>query len=63
MGHGWLGCSRDYAFPEELNADYGTPVDKLCKETAPNSGVFEREWTKASVKMECATFKGTITMH
>ena len=60
IGHGWLGCSRNYVFPDELNGDYGTPVDKLCTETS--TGVFEREWTKASVKMECDTFKGTITL-
>jgi len=60
LGHGWLGCSRNYQFPEELNADYGVPVDKLCKETNP--GVFEREWSKASVKMDCSTFAGSITM-
>ena len=59
LGHGWLGCSRDYAFPAELNEDYGTPVDKLCKETSP--GVFTREWTQATVQMDCATFQGTIT--
>ena len=59
LGHGWLGCSRDYAFPPELNADYGTPIDKLCKEGSP--GVFTREWTRASVAMDCASFRGTIT--
>ena len=52
-----IGCSRDYVFPEELNGDYGTPVDKLCKETTP--GVFTREWTKASVQLDCKTFAGT----
>ena len=59
LGHGWLGCSRDYNFPDELNVDYGTPVDKFCVQTSP--GVFEREWTRASVKMDCKTFTGTIT--
>ncbi len=39
--------------------DYGTPMDKLCTEGP--QGVFTREWTKASVQMDCATFKGTIT--
>jgi hypothetical protein len=60
VGHGWIGCSRDYRFPDELNVDYGTPTDKLCTEASP--GVFTREWTKASVQMDCATFKGTITL-
>lgn len=23
LGHGWLGCSRDYQVPEQINWDYG----------------------------------------
>jgi hypothetical protein len=61
LGHGWLGCSHFYVFPEELNGDYGEPTE-ICKETAPNSGVFTREWTKASVQMDCKTYTPTITM-
>jgi hypothetical protein len=60
QGHGWLGCSRDYAYPDELNADYGVPLG-LCAETAPNSGVFVREFTKSTVQMDCATWTPTIT--
>eukprot|EP00759_Apiculatamorpha_spiralis_P046574 PhF_6_TR42883/c0_g1_i2/m.64969 len=62
LGHGWLGCSKHYLFPEELNLDYGTPIG-LCQETAPNSGVFVRNWTKAAVKMDCNTWTPTITMN
>jgi hypothetical protein len=47
--------------PEQINWDYGEPVG-LCKETAPNSGVFEREWTKAKISMDCNTWTPTITM-
>jgi len=47
--HGWKGCSKNYPFPPEFNLDYGTPIDKICKETAPNSGVFTRAWSKADV--------------
>merc|ERR1711896_123931 len=47
LGHGWVGCSRDYIFREELNQDFGKPLD-TCSETAPNSGIFQRHWTKAS---------------
>lgn len=62
LGHGWLGCSREYQFPDALNADYGEPTSGLCKETAPNSGVFTREYSKASVKMDCNSWTPTITM-
>eukprot|EP00037_Helgoeca_nana_P010376 m.91137 g.91137 ORF g.91137 m.91137 type:complete len:430 (-) comp20166_c0_seq1:237-1526(-) len=62
LGHGWSGCSKVYERPAALDADYGEPTDKICKETAPNSGIFTREWSKASVKMDCNTWTPTITM-
>jgi len=34
----------------------------LCKETAANSGIFEREWTKANISMDCNSWTPTITM-
>lgn len=54
-------CSKHYLFPEALNADYGEPKG-ICQETSAGSGVFTREWTKASVKMDCNTYTGTVTM-
>ena len=62
LGHGWLGCSRDYQVPEEINRDYGVPIDTVCKETGTNTGVFTREWTKASIQMDCNSWTPTITM-
>ena len=47
--------------PDLLNADYGEPVDAVCYETAPSSGIFKRAWTKADVQMDCATWTPTIT--
>jgi len=60
LGHGWKGCSRNYPFPSEFNLDYGVPVDKVCKETAPNSGTFTREWSNAHISMDCNHWKPTI---
>eukprot|EP00912_Choanoflagellata_sp_UC4_P000772 UC4_evm2s485 len=61
LGHGWLGCSRQYSVPEQLNWDYGEPTE-LCKETAPNSGIFIRDWTKATIEMDCNTWTPTIKL-
>ena len=61
LGHGWLGCSREYEIPEQLNWDFGEPAE-LCKETAPSSGVFTREWTKATIQMDCSSWTPTIKM-
>lgn len=57
-----LECRR-YYFPPEFNVDYGEPVGgALCKETAANSEIFTREYSKASVQLDCKAWKGTITM-
>ena len=61
LGHGWLGCSRDYVFPPELHGDYGVPGG-LCAETASGSGIFVREWSKATVQMDCGSYTPTIRM-
>lgn len=61
LGHGWKGCSRSYTFPPELNFDYGEPTG-LCEETPEHSGVFTREWTKASVQMDCSSWTPTIVV-
>jgi hypothetical protein len=59
------GCSRVYTFPEEFNVDYGQPAAGaagLCKESAPGSQIFVREYSKATVQMDCRVFMGTIRM-
>ena len=61
LGHGWLGCSREYQVPEQLDWDYGEPTG-LCTETAANSGVFTREWTKSTVTVDCKRYRATIQM-
>ena len=45
--------------PDELNFDYGEPTG-LCTETSP--GVFSRDWTKATVKMDCSTWTPSIVL-
>jgi hypothetical protein len=62
IGNGWLGCSRDYEYPAILNTDFGEPIDALCHETAPNSQIFVREYTKATIQMDCNTYTPTFTM-
>ena len=57
LGFHWSGCGVAYGLPEALLVDYGAPVE-LCRETAPNSSVFVRAWTKADVTMDCNTYTG-----
>ena len=62
LGNGWTGCSHFYEFPaKQFNADYGTPLG-LATETGVGSGVFTREWSKATVTMDCNSYTPTITM-
>ena len=60
LGHGWRGCSRTYLFPPQLHADYGEPSGR-CQETASGSGVFTREWSKATVQMDCNSWTPQTT--
>ena len=62
LGHGWSGCSQQYERPAALDKDYGEPTDTICKETQPGSNVFVREWSKATVTVDCNTWKNTIKM-
>lgn len=62
LGNGWTGCGHFYEYPaEQFNADYGEPLG-LAKETGPDSGIFVREWSKATIKMDCNSYTPTITM-
>ena len=45
--------------PAELEVDYGAPIGgKVCEETAP--GIFERQWSKARVRLDCTAFEAAI---
>lgn len=45
------------------DVDYGEPVGgKPCYETTEGSGVFKRDWTKASVQWDCAAGHGKVTL-
>lgn len=61
IGYGWQGCGMSYSRPAALDADYGEPLDDGCQEVG-SSGVFVREYTKASVQMDCNRWEGKITM-
>lgn len=46
--------------PAILARDFGEPLG-LCGETAAGSGVFERQWTKAKVTLDCNAFEASFT--
>mmetsp|Transcript_33199 Transcript_33199/g.77854 ORF Transcript_33199/g.77854 Transcript_33199/m.77854 type:complete len:170 (-) Transcript_33199:26-535(-) len=70
LGYGWMGCGCGWEYdgkmpcdiyqrPAELDLDYGTPTG-LCKETSSGSGVFVRDWTKATVTVDCNAYNSTV---
>ena len=60
---GWAGSSYPYPPRSVYNGlfdrDYGTPKG-LCARSAP--GVWTREWTTATVSINCGQWKANITM-
>ena len=67
LADSWMGCNTGEVAgslrPKEVEVDYGVPVDGHCTETAAGSGVFKREWSKASVTMDCNTWTGSMKLH
>jgi hypothetical protein len=61
LGTGWNGCDATYVRPAMLDTlVVGVPLGN-CSETAPGSGVFVREYSRSSVRMDCTTWTGTFT--
>lgn len=61
MGHAWGGCTMDFAYPPVLNEDFGEPQTIDCHEIG-SSAIFVRNWTKATVSVDCNTLSGNIEM-
>lgn len=45
-----------------LDVDFGVPVDARCSEATPGTGVFIREWTKATISLDTNTNTAVIKM-
>ena len=62
LAAGWGGFPDKIGWSEELfDADYGVPVDEICRETADNSSVFVRRYSKATVQMNCSSWQPKVT--
>jgi hypothetical protein len=44
------------------NAPPPPPPAEFCAESSPGSGVFRRQWTRATAEFDCTTRSGTVTM-
>ena len=54
MGYG------PYQWEPELDRDYGVPLGKAVEEPA---GFWRREWSKATVELDCHSYTASIVMH
>lgn len=66
LGYSWCGCTngeQERPRAKEWDDDFGLPVGGgvACEETASGSGVYQREYTGATVQWDCQTGHGTIT--
>lgn len=62
IGYGWTGCvdaTHPFTRPASLDTEYGDPAGD-CSESSP--GVFTREYTAASISLDCNSFTANITM-
>jgi hypothetical protein len=60
LGNGWSGCAFVAERPPQLDLDYGDALG-VCAETAPGSAVFQRQFSKSTVSMDCNSYTPTIT--
>ena len=61
LGWSWLGCGNFPFRPKELDIDYGIPLE-TCHPSANETGVYLREYTKSSIRVDCNKWEGTISM-
>ena len=50
-----------YDFPDALRVDLGEPLG-ICKETAQDSGVFERAWSGGTSSVDCNALEGEVRL-
>ena len=67
IGYSWYGCTVGDNAPNravEWDQDFGLPEANglACAETSAGTGVFTREYTKATVTWDCAVGHGNIKM-
>lgn len=59
LGWAWSSCVDPPPRPAALDKDYGEPLG-ICEERGGEPGVFTREYTKASVSLDCNKWVGAI---
>lgn len=64
LGYSWSGCEDKRVFPRpaEWDVDYGGKATAPCAETGHRTGIFKREYPKATVEWNCHLSRGHVTM-
>ena len=56
IGYSWSGCesqAKPFPRPAEWDGDYGGKASAPCTETGRDTGVFVRDYPKATVQWDC----------
>lgn len=63
LGYGFLGCAAqdNYTQPSAFSEDYGAPSN-TCHPVDGKPGVYAREYSKATVTLDCNEWRGSIVM-
>lgn len=63
LGFGWSGCFTERRpRPEIWDLDYGTPQGPCVETGGEATGVFERNYSRATVTWDCPNGRGKITL-
>jgi len=57
---GCYGSATEYGWNPHMDEDFGGPLE-LAVETSEN--VFTRQWSKATISLDCKTFEASFTQH
>lgn len=63
LGYSWCGCTngaQERPRAAEWDEDFGEPVDEHCVASDAASGVYKREYSKATVTWDCNAGHGKI---
>jgi hypothetical protein len=60
LGYGWQGCGPTAQLPPEVLRDVGVPLSNFS-EVSP--GFFQRQWSKATVSLNCSDTQGSVQWH
>ena len=57
---GTYSTAADYGFPDLMGSDFGQPVGDALE---VHPGVFRRQWSKATIELDCSDLSSSFKFH